>query len=227
MSLTSRDIEKIRKRPFKEPRFTAFFIWVIRLFSKIPYIRKKINNSAGGLSGSIFRCWSKKDYKKATEISIFALERFRNKKDWLGPDMQHHNWWQFMKHGVDSAKNIDEPELKSKLIIIADNGPKPYEGYDVAYSYLEFSRWKYQDNNYEDAIKYARLAASADNTWAEPEFILGWYSLLLGKGNAEEHLSNAIDRDKRILFRVANNEVCKQYPHIINKLKTKYGSLAE
>jgi len=224
MSLSSRDVEEIESEPFKEPRFTKFFIWLIRQFARIPYIQNKINNSSGGLSGSIFRCWECNDYTKATNIAIHALERFRHKKDKLCPGMEHHNWWSFMKHGVDSAKRIEDKELKEKLIIFANDGITPFEGYDVAYSYLEFSRWRYRENNYEEAVKYAEVASQADDTWAESEFILGWYGLLLSTGNAEEHLCNAIERDQRILFRISNNEICKQYPSIINKLKEKYAS---
>jgi hypothetical protein len=221
MTLSSREIEEIHKEPFKKPRFTGFFVGLLRFIAKIPYIRNKINNSVGGLSGSIFKCWEKKDYKQATEISIFALERFRHKKG--GPAiLVHHHWWEFMKYGVQSAKHIDDSELKNKLISLANEGIKPYEGYNVAYSYLECSLWKYDEHNYEEAINYAKVAANADITWAEPEFILGWYSLVLSLGNAEEHLSNAIERDQRVLFRIANNETCKQYPHVINKLKAKY-----
>ncbi|MET0010759.1 MAG: hypothetical protein ABW109_23130, partial [Candidatus Thiodiazotropha sp. 6PLUC4] len=135
--------------------------------------------------------------------------------------------WQFMKHGVDSAKHIEETDLKEKLILFANEGIEPFEGYDVAYSYLEFSRWKYHENRYNEAVSYAKIASDADVTWAEPEFILGWYGLLLSKGNAEQHLGKAIERDQRIIFRIANDEICKQYPHIINKLKEKCSSILD
>jgi hypothetical protein len=59
----------------------------------------------------------------------------------------------------------------------------------------------------------------------EPDFILGWYGLLLGIGNAEDHLNMAVEKDHRVLFRIANNDICKQYPHIINKLKEKFHAL--
>lgn len=222
MSLTSKDIEEIEREPFKEPRFTGFFASIIRLLMKIPPFKKAISESVGGLSGSIFRYWESKDYEKATKIAIHALEKYRYKKSKITPYMDHHHWWRFMKHGVDSAKHIEIEELRNKLVDYANTGIEPYEGYDVAYSYLEFSRWMYQLEDYSAAIKYAEVASTADKTWADPDFILGWYSLLLGKGKAVEHLSRAIEKDKRVLFRIANNDVCKQYPHILNNLKEKY-----
>ena len=75
---------------------------------------------------------------------------------------------------------------------------------------------------YEKAVKYAEIASKADSSWADPDFVLGWYGLLLSKGNAEEYLCSAIEKDHRVLFRISNNDVCKQYPHIINKLKSRY-----
>ena len=227
MSLSSRDIEEIEKEPLREPRFSGFFIGIIRLLSKIPYIRKKLNNSSGGLSGSIFSCWENKDYTKATQISIYALERFRNKKNRFVPGMEHHNWWSFMKHGVDSAKHIEDFELIDKLMSLANDGIEPFEGYDVAYSFLEFAKWEFGRSNHDNAFKYAELASNADETWAQPDFILGWLNLALGKGDAELHLEKAISKDKRVLFQIANDSVCKQYPNIINKLKKQYAMVSD
>ena len=222
MALSSRDLEKARNKPFKEPWFTRGALFLVRLIKKIPYFRKMIDDSMGSLSGSIFRCQRNGDHTKATEIGIYALEKYRYKKSRILPEMDHHHWWSFMRHAVESAKQVDDNELKEKLVNLAETGIEPFEGNYVAVSFLEFSRWKYSEENYDKAIAYAKVAGEADGTWAEPNFILGWYSLLLGKGNAEEHLTKAIEKDRRILFRVVSNDLCKQYPAIINKLKEKY-----
>lgn len=222
MSLTSKDIEEIESKPFKEPRLIKILLTVLRPIAKIPPIKKLISESVGGLDGSIFRSWEKHEYEKATEIAIHALEKFRNRKSRFLPFMDHHNWWQFMKFGVDSASHINNEHLREKLVTYANAGIEPFEGYDVAYSYLAFSRWKYLDQNYDEAIKYAEIAATADKTWAEPDFILGWYGLVLGNGKAEDHLIRAVEKDSRIFFRIVNNEICKQHPQIINKLKKRY-----
>ena len=222
MSLTSKDIEEIEGRPFVEPRFTKIALSIVKVAMRIPPIRVAVGNSVGGLSGKIFQAWAKNDFKSATDISIYALERYRNKKSWLLPIMDHHFWWRFMKHGVDSVKRIDDSGLRERFIEIAKTGIAPFEGYDVAYSFLEFSRWRYQQSRHDEAFEFAQIATSADPTWAEPEFVLGWYGLVLRIGDAESHLRRAIDRDKRMLFRIANNEICKQYPHILNRLKSVY-----
>jgi hypothetical protein len=226
MSLSRKDIERIEQTPFKEPPFTKYFVGILRILSKFPPIKKRLDESIGGLSGRIFRHWDKKEYEEATNVAIFGLEKYRDKKSKSLPFMDHHHWWQLMKNGVDSAKYIDNLELKQKLIDLANTGIEPLEGYDVAYSYLELSRWSYQTQDHENAVKYAKISSRADSTWAEPDFILGWYGLVLGEGNAETHLSHAIEKDPRILFRIASNDICQQYPHIVNKLKAKYSKVS-
>jgi hypothetical protein len=222
MSLKSRDIEELERKPFKEPPFARFLVASIQLLAKILPIKERMAESVGGLSGRIFRCWEKQEYEKATQIAIHALEKYRNKKSRFFYFMDHHNWWSFMKYGVDSAKHIKNEELRERLVQYANAGIKPLEGYDVAYSYLEFFRWKYDANSCDEAIKYAEVASRAGETWAEPDFILGWYGLLRSTGNGEAHLIRAIEKDQRVLFRIANNDVCRQHQHIINKLKAKY-----
>ena len=129
-----------------------------------------------------------------------------------------------MRHAAESAGKTDDAILKKKLITLAKKGIELFEGIYVAKSFLEFSRWSYRDENYDNAIKYAEIAADADKTWAESDFLLGWYGLVLSTGNAESYLSQAIEKDARILFRVVNNDICKQYPGIVKKLKEKYSS---
>ncbi len=77
MSLTRKEIEEIEQKPFKEPPLTNFFVGTIRLLSKIPPIKKYLNESIGGLSGRIFQYWENKKYEKATKVALFALENDR------------------------------------------------------------------------------------------------------------------------------------------------------
>ncbi len=222
MTLSSRDIEKARRNSSGMPWFTGGALFLVRLIKTIPYLRRKIEDSIGGLSGTIFRYQHSDDYLNATRTAIYALEKYRHRKGRFIPEMMHHHWWSFMRHAVESASHIDDHELKEKLIDYAEHGIEPFEGNYVAVAFLEFARWRYREGNHDKAIEYARLAAAADKTWAEPEFILGWFGLVMSTGDAEEHLSRAIKIDRRILFRVVNNDICKQYPAIIRKLKERY-----
>ncbi len=102
---------------------------------------------------------------------------------------------------------------------MARNGVEPFHGYNVALSFLAFSRWKYREGDHGAALEFAEIAAGADETWAEPDFILGWYSLVLGRGDAMEHLARAVRKDPRMLARIEQDQVCGRHPHIVQKLK--------
>lgn len=223
MSLTSRDVEEITNKSSKEPRFTSFFVALLRLLEKIPAFRKHSAESYGGLHGAIYHNWDRGDYVKATRIAIFGLKKHRHKKSrFLPPAIDHSYWWSLMRDGADSARHISNSELKETLIDQALLGPKPFEGYDVAFSFLEFSKWKYEERNEEKAFEYAALAANSDTTWGEPDFILGWYALVLGRDGAEGHFDKAIEKDLRKLAQILDNDVCKGFPEITSSLKSKY-----
>ena len=181
----------------------------------------------GALSGRIFRCQDAGDYKQATQIAIFAMDRFKNHEDKWAPGMGHHHWWGFVRYACESARHIDDQDLKDKIIDESLNGLEPFEGYDVAFSFLEIAKWQYGEGKHDESINHAKTAAKADETWAEPEFILGWLGLATDKMDPIPHLSTAISKDRRILFRIANDELCKSHPHIIAKLKKQYAEIEE
>ena len=114
--------------------------------------------------GSIFRCRNNNDYDIALTLSIYALGRFRHKKDRLAPGMENRTWWQCIKQGVDRAKHLDSEDLKDILVRMACEGIQPFEVYDVSYAYLEFSRLACNRKQYEAAVAYVRAASKADCT---------------------------------------------------------------
>ena len=140
MSITKKEIESIQSKPLKVPAIINFIFSVLSPLSKIPAIRKYIENSSGGLNGQIFRHWNKQEYDEATKVAIKGLEKYRNKKSLLTPFMDHHTWWQFMQSGVDSAKNSDNLELKDKLIEYwTKNGISDLEGvYEVVGGNIQY-----------------------------------------------------------------------------------------
>jgi len=222
MSLSRKKLENIEQKPFKEPPFMNFFVGLTGLISKIPFIKSSIQESSGGLYGKIFRHRDNNDYELATEVALFALEKYRNKKSFFLEDMIHHDWWSFMQLGVEYATITDNQMHKNTLMDLANSGMEPFEGYNVAYSYLEFSKWSYQNDDNDTAVKYAEKASKADTTWGETDFILGWYALIFGTDNAEAYLSKAIEKDQRYLLHIINNDICQQYPNIINNLRFEY-----
>ena len=227
MPHTFKDIESIEHKPIATPWFGDALVALLRLLAFIPVARRYLLETAGGLLGRIFACSNNEDYEEAARIALRALGKYRHRKSRLLPFMVHHHWWTFMRHGVASARMIEDIEVRKKFIDFANTGIPPLEGYDVAYSFLEFSRWRYCDGDYAEAINYAETASNADSTWAEPDFLLGFYRLVLGIGDAEAYLSRSLDKDKRIIFRIVNNAAFKQHPHLIAKLKAKYAGLED
>ena len=226
MPLTSRNNERVRQKSITIPTYANHLFSVFFVFAKIPFVKRYISNSIGGLQGRIVRCFDDKDYKKAAEIAIHALRRYRHKKSKLFSylDIDHHHWWVFMKLAVDAARMTDSKEFHSEIVTLASEGIEPFIGYDVAYSYLIFSGWAFESGDYERAIEWAETASNADDTWAEPDYLLGWYNLRRNNDEAESHFIRAIKKDPRILFKIEEDGLCKKHPQLIDALKRKYSA---
>ncbi len=123
-----------------------------------------------------------------------------------------------MHLAVINLDKCGDQEKKEEVIKLARSGVESFQGYYVACSFLAIARWKYREGDYDAAIEFAEIAAGADATWAESDFVLGWYCLVLG-GDAMKHLTRAIRKDHRLLFRIANDPECRKHPHIIQRLK--------
>jgi hypothetical protein len=173
----------------------------------------------GGLQGMYFRCWKQEQFAEAAAIAIFALEKYRQTRFRFQGEMRHHHWWSFMTRAVDALERCDDNELKAKVIHLAKDGPRPFEGYDVAYSHLAFSRWKAREGDHDAAIAFAKTASTADDTWGWPDFVLGRYALALGIGNPMEHLERAVMRDPSIYSRICKDEICRRHPHHLARLR--------
>lgn len=182
-------------------------------------LRRALGNSVGGRTGAISRCAAREKHDKAVALAIDALATYRHQSSRFPFPTGQDLWWVFMKFAVDSLQTYDDPDTWDELIEMARNGVEPFEGYDVAQSFLAFSQWKYRAGDYEAAVMFAETAARADVTWGEPDFILGWYCLARGGGDALAHLTRAIGKDPGMLFRIASDPLCSQHPHIIETLK--------
>lgn len=118
MALNSKEFDDAVNHPLRFTSFLevcAYFLspfWYPPLYflAKIPFTRKLVTHSIGGLNGQIIRSWNAGDYEKATLLAILALERFRDKKSNFFPFMDHHHWWSFMSHGVDCVSKIDRSD---------------------------------------------------------------------------------------------------------------------
>lgn len=224
VNLTARDREKILRKPSKVGVVLMVLVRVLKPvlwpLTQIGPIRRYLGGTIGGRFGSIYGCQKRGDHAKAADLAVQALKKFRYQRPGVvvlgGADFF---WWQYMYAAVVSLDKLEDQDQRDELIELARNGIEPFEGYDVAYAFLTFARWKYQQRDFDTAIEFATVASKADATWAEPDFFMGWFCLALGRGDAMAHLSLAVDKDPRILERIVEDTVCRQHPHIIEGLR--------
>ncbi len=126
--------------------------------------------------------------------------------------------WYLMRLAAENLERCGAHDKLDNLIEWANAETERPGDNEAAKTYICFSLSKYRRGDREAAIRYAQIASECDETWAEPDFILGWYALVLGEGDAQEHLTHAVRKDPRILPRIEQDEVCQRHPHIIRKL---------
>jgi tetratricopeptide (TPR) repeat protein len=181
----------------------------------IPPLKRYILSTASGKLGLCNRLYREKKYDKVLEICKDSLIKYRDKTDWLG----HYDWWEFMRYAVYAADALKDGNQKSYLISLAKDGISPFKGFSVATSYCYFSRWKYSEGDYDNAIQYAETAEKADDKSADAKFILGWYDLFIKNVDPLEHFKAAIKNDIKYLATIINEPAIKDFPHIIAELK--------
>lgn len=223
MNLTARDREKITRKSGKSGLGLKVLIWSLKplLWSlmRIGLFRRSVGVTVGGRFGAIYGCQKRGEHGKAADLAINALKLFCHQQSGTMLLSASDFWWQFMRAAVVSLEKLDDRDKREEVIALARDGVEPFEGYDVAYSFLAFARWKYQQRDFDTAIEFATVASKADATWAEPDFFMGWFCLALARGDALAHLSLAVDKDPRILARIVEDPTCRKHPHIIEGLR--------
>lgn len=219
MDLTKAEFDDVSKPTGKLIAFAGFLAPLLqpllqhRFVSRLPGIR------LGDEIGTILSRARSGAHGEAASLAMEALRRYRDpppKEFFL---TGHDLWWLFMYHAAYSLHELGDLEKRDELVEMAANGVEPFRGFHVAGSFIVFAHWKYEEGDYDRAIEFAKIAAEADETYAEADFRLGRYYLALGGGDATEQLGRAIRKDHRMFFRIANDPLCRQYPHIIQKLK--------
>jgi hypothetical protein len=127
--------------------------------------------------------------------------------------------WYVTDLAASNLAQADDPVTWDKLIALSTDGVVPVDGYFAAHAYFEFSRWKLRVGEPDAARAFAEIASDADDTWAEPDFLLGWLFLVHGGGDPIEPLSRAIRKDPEMLERIIEDPVCGRQPHIVAALR--------
>ncbi len=199
-------------------RFDPFFralVWFIKRFG---FIRRRVSSSSPGRIGNISRLAERGEHARAAELAIEALEEQRHRPEAFKSFSGLDYWWFFLLMATKNLEKTGDRKKQEEVIALAQSVAAPSRDYTGAACFLAFARWRFRTGDHQEAIAFAEVAARIDPTWAEPDFLLGWYRLVLG-GDALTPFKSALRKDPKVLFRIASDPVCSQHPHIIASLK--------
>ncbi|MDB6096084.1 MAG: hypothetical protein JWM09_362, partial [Francisellaceae bacterium] len=109
-----------------------------------------------------------------TRLYAFIFKLLLNKKF---QQKQPLNWWRLMRLAIiltqqqqiqTGVKNI---HLENKLIDLSLANKINRIGYDVAYVFLSYSLWAFEQGNLPEAILFIQESIASDNTWGYPEYL--------------------------------------------------------
>lgn len=219
MGPSKKDLEDISEQTTKLMALVPILACVLRPLARLGFLRRFLARSTGGRVGKISSLAARGDHQAAADLAIEFLRENRHRPGGRWSPSGRDFWWFFMDLATRSLGKLDDPEKWDEVIEMARSGVEPFQGYHVARSFLAISHRAFETGDYDAAAEFAETAVRADESWAEPDFTLGWYHLVLGGGDPVEHLTRAVLKDPGILFRIAKDPECRRHPHIIRKLK--------
>jgi hypothetical protein len=175
------------------------------------------------------------------DIVSFALGRYRRKGDYgrlyglllnclSGPAFRGKRadrWWYFMRFAVAVVQErqinwmIRDVVLEDNLTLLGNLGPRPLQGYDVAYAFVGYSLWLFERGDVWAAISMIKIAEQADVTWGYPEYLHGWYGLFTSGVNSVEHFSRAVQIDWSFLQRMKHDKTCREHPEVLHEVQRR------
>ena len=219
MTLTKKDLDESSELVNKLMPVANFLARMTQPFARLGFVKRFISQTTANRIGQIGRYSEIGEHVLAADLAIELLNENRHQAEGRRPISGHDHWWFFMDRAIRSLEHFDDQKKWDEVIELGRNGREPFQGYFVARSFLAFSRRTHETGDYASAVEFAEIASRADETWAEPDYILGWYYLVLGGGDPIKHLTQAVIKDPGILFRIAKDSECRKHPHIIQKLK--------
>lgn len=179
--------------------------------------------------------------KRSFPTICIALSRFRQKGDYVGlygllmdsllaqtfRKQKSYRWWYLMRFGVAVAQErqinwlIRDLILEDNLILVGSLGPKPWKGYDVAYSFVGYSLWLFERGDIQGALNMIQIAVQADETWGYPEYLHGWYGLFTIGVDSVSHFTRAVQMDWSFLQRMKQDKTCKQHPEVLREVQKR------
>jgi len=201
--------------PFYERRWFLLSGRIISaVIAKIPPLNRRISKTIPFLDGRIPTLYHAGKYVEALELSISGLKKCN-----LNDETDHYYWWSFMSYAVYCAWELNNPNLMTSLVSIAEKGFEPFEGYRVSYCFCKFSRFKFDQKDYDSAFRFAEVAKKADDESGEAYYLLGFYELFINEKDPVELFRAAIERDHKTLNMIVDHPSIKEFPAIIERVK--------
>lgn len=214
--VTKRDLKAVSAESERWITLTNRAAWllgpVVKLLYRIGPFRRWAKGTVGGRVGAISRLAESGRHEEAAALAMEPLEASRQLS-------QSWEWWFLARMAAENLAASKDREGMGRLMAMARDKAPPREGYAAAQALLAFSRCSYGEKEHDQAFAFAQQAADADPTWAEPNFVLGWYCLVLGRDGASNHLAKAVETEPEIYSRIGKDPVCGGHPHIIARLK--------
>jgi len=182
----------------------------VKLLLSFPFLGKAIRSSDAYILGQLQSLFANNDYLECLSESLDYLKKPNSKGDQL-------LWWEFASFAILSTAKLQDRDAYNELVILLADREIPSNKRSVAESLTKLSMLGYFFQDKEGMLKLAEQAKKADESWAEPEFLLGWYQL--PSMDSVTHLKNAINIDSEYLSRIKSDSTCLKYPEVIEQLK--------
>lgn len=136
-------------------------------------------------------------------------------------------WWELMRMAIGIAQDLHLDTTDrlyqplQRLLKLCMSGPEPWQGYNVAYSFVSLSLWSFQRGKTQKAIEQVNIALHADPAWGYPEYLLGWYGLVLEGIDPVPHFVKAIKINWDFFQKLKQDPLCQRFPEMIQVIKQR------
>lgn len=134
-------------------------------------------------------------------------------------------WWKLMAEAVRISQDLankssaELPFPIRRLLALSTDSPQPWCGFNVSYCFAAFSLWAFEQGKLRQALIFLQSSIRADSTWGYPEYLKGWYGLMVKGIDPIPHFVKAVQLDWTYLQRVTQDPLCKQFPKVIAEVK--------
>ncbi len=136
-------------------------------------------------------------------------------------------WWYLMHLSISLAQDLKLSAANQfsspiqRLFKLSMQAPTPWQGYNVAYSFVSLSLWSFELGKTQKAIEQINCAIHADSSWGYPEYLLGWYGLSLEGIDPVAHFVKAVKLNWSLLEKLKQDPLGQRFPYILQAVKEK------